>query len=98
MNQKKHEEVFFNRAKIEAAATVDCEYHDERAVFAMRDSHGNLFSVGLSTILDCVYFSIIQGYLPKLPSSWLRLACSAYESELTNLDEICYNECNEKLD
>jgi len=70
MNQEQHEKVFFNRANVEETERIRCENCFEDIVFALKDSHGNVFSLGLSTMLECLKFSEKEGVIPKLPTEW----------------------------
>lgn len=69
MDENQHKEIFFNRAEVESAERIGCESCFEQVVFSLRDNHHE-FSVGLTTILECLAFAISQGELPKLPRSW----------------------------
>jgi len=69
MSQEKHDEIFFNRAKVEGAEQIHCDNCFEQVVFMLRDNHHE-FSIGLSTVLECLAFAITNGDLPKLPCSW----------------------------
>ncbi|MDR1703896.1 MAG: hypothetical protein LBS19_04320 [Clostridiales bacterium] len=92
MTQQKHQEVFFNRAAVKDAQRQICEECFEVVVFALRDSGGTLFSVGLTTMLQCLQFAIENGDLPKLPSSWLREVDSRYDIALQDSESIWYDD------
>lgn len=87
MNDEKCKEIFFNRAEVESAERISCEKCFERVVFSLKDNYHD-FSVGLTTVLECLAFAISQGELPKLPRSW----CADVEHALniTFGEEISY--------
>lgn len=66
-----------NRANVQRDAankpvaedTTLCETCNEVLTFAMRDNFHE-FSVGLSTILECLQVAEQQGYVPPLPAEW----------------------------
>ena len=69
--------IYKNRAKAQTAAdgklltkdTTLCENCDEVLAFAMRDNFHE-FSIGLSTILECLQIAEKEGYVPPLPDEW----------------------------
>lgn len=69
----KKEEIYNNRATLTKTNnhqdTTDRECCNEELVFALQDKY-HQFSVGLSTILNCLYIAEQEGYVPKLPESW----------------------------
>jgi hypothetical protein len=73
MNRKKHEKIFFNRAEVTEAERIHCDNCFEQVVFMLRDKEHE-FSLGLSTVLECLAFAVVNGDLPKLPGSWCRNA------------------------
>jgi hypothetical protein len=75
MKQEQHEKIFFNRAGVKSAEQIHCESCFEQVVFTLRDNHSE-FSLGLSTVFECLAFAIGNNDLPKLPSSW----CASVES------------------
>ena len=67
-------ELYENRADTnpEKELTLDCtgfECCHEELVFALRDKHHE-FSLGLSTILECLAAAERTGNVPKLPDMW----------------------------
>lgn len=70
-------EMLLNRAKAETANEVYCNDCIEDVVFLMKDKE-HAFSVGLSTIMECLEAAILHGDLPKLPQSWCFSVRDAY--------------------
>lgn len=70
MDNLSHKEIFFNRAEVENSERIHCDNCFEQVVFLLRDKDHE-FSMGLTTVLDCLAFSIKNGDLPKLPESWV---------------------------
>lgn len=70
MNKQKNKEIFFNRTDVLSAEKICCENCFERVVFLLKDKEHE-FSMGLTTVLQCLEFAIRSGALPKLPSSWV---------------------------
>ena len=64
-------ETFENRASLQSVNSEECEKCSEHLVFALEDSTGHNFSMGLSTIIECLMAAIREGDLPKLPLSWI---------------------------
>lgn len=60
--------ILLNRAKLESIHHLDDNCF-EQTVFLF-NSDGAKFSVGLTSILECLENAIKNGELPKLPSSW----------------------------
>lgn len=73
-----HKEIFFNRAEAVEAETMYCENCCEKAVFLLKDKDHE-FSMGLTTVLQCIEFAIRSGALPKLPMSWCADVGDAYD-------------------
>ncbi len=92
MNASKHQRVFFNRAFAESAERQICEGCFEPLVFAMRDKHGVLFSVGLTAMLQCLRFAVEKGDLPRLPGSWCGEVDSRYDTGLHDSDGVWYDD------
>ena len=68
---KENHNALFNRADlVESTKDPVCSECDELAIFALRDSKGNEFSLNLSTILECLKFAENQGVLPPINESW----------------------------
>lgn len=77
MDRQEHNHYFFNRAEVEEAERICCNKCFEPVIFMMRDKEHE-FSIGLTTVLECLAFAIQNGDLPKLPQSWL-----------TDVDSVC---------
>jgi len=61
------EQIYNNRALLKDCTDYEC--CDEELVFAMKDNYHE-FSLGLSTVLECVAMAEKEGYLPKFPEGW----------------------------
>ena len=90
MEDSKFKEIFFNRADIEKAEKVACDNCFEHMVFMLRDSQQHEFSVGITTILECLTFAISTGDLPKLPLSWLDGVDQVYNTGFSCNEDISY--------
>ena len=64
-----HQEMNDRRVSLEEAEEMVCNRCDERVIFHLRDKDHE-FTMGLSTVLECLMFAVEQGDLPKLPLSW----------------------------
>ena len=65
---KENHNALFNRADlVESTKDPVCSECDELAIFALRDSKGNEFSLNLSTILESWWIEIAS--LAKVPSN-----------------------------
>lgn len=71
MNDKK---IYENRAVLQSeenshgdVTNFDC--CDETLIFAMKDKEHE-FSIGLQTILHCLWIAEKEGYVLKLPGEW----------------------------
>lgn len=89
MNQNENKEVFFNRAEVKKAEHICCENCFENVIFLLKDKEHE-FSMGLSTVLECLKFAIENGDLPKLPLSWVNLVYGNNISEISYYDEERY--------
>ena len=85
MDTSETKEIFFNRAEVEKAEH-NCF---DPVVFMLKDKEHE-FSIGLETILKCLFFAVEKGDLPKLPSSWLKQVHQYYRTTLANEEDICY--------
>ena len=78
--QKMLSDTFNNRAKYtneHECKTHNCEFCSEPIVFALASEKGESFSVGLTTILNCLKIAQEQGHIPKIaPSFWMQMANS----------------------
>lgn len=90
MEESELKEIFFNRADIEKAEKVACDNCFEHMVFMLRDSQQHEFSVGITTVLECLAFAISTGDLPKLPLSWLDDVDQVYNTAFSDNEDISY--------
>lgn len=67
------EDIYNNRASLGKTDNhrdaTDSECCEEELVFALQDKY-HRFSVGLSTILNCLYIADQESYVPPLPDAW----------------------------
>ena len=70
MDNSDKKEIFFNRAEVQKAEEMHCDICFEEVVFLLRDKDHD-FSMGLTSVLECLAFAIVNGSLPKLPESWV---------------------------
>lgn len=89
MEDLNHQEIFFNRAEMTDAQRSCCEKCFEQVVFTLRDNE-HTFSMGLTTVLECLVFAVRNGELPKLPQSWLAAADSVCDTQHHFDEELCY--------
>ena len=66
--------IYKNRAQLrkDTDVMVDCMQYEcchEELVFALQDTH-HKFSLGLSTVLECLAIAEANNYLPELPAEW----------------------------
>lgn len=87
MDNINHKEIFFNRAEVEEAERISCDNCFESTVFLLKDNTHS-FSMGLSTVLECLEFAIKNGDLPKLPASWCDKVGDTYD--LAFDDDVTY--------
>ena len=83
MNTSNHQEMNDRRVDLEKAEEFACDSCCESVIFHLRDKDHE-FTMGLSTVLECLMFAIAHGDLPKLPLSWLGDAddvCGTFFSE-----------------
>lgn len=66
-----HESILDNRATRtdEAPKKSHCEVCDEMLVFGLKDRH-HTFSLGLTTVLECLRAAEQSGYVPPLSTGW----------------------------
>lgn len=72
MSKEKTDEIYTNRAYLEKKEMIDhtdCEDCLEDLVFAMADKHHS-FTIGMTTILECLSIAEQEAQVPKLPSDW----------------------------
>ena len=89
MDTSETKEIFFNRAEVEKAEHINCDNCFDPVVFMLKDKEHE-FSIGLETILKCLFFAVEKGDPPKLPSSWLKQVHQYYRTTLANEEDICY--------
>lgn len=70
MDTNNHQEMNDRKVGLESAEEITCDNCCESVIFHLRDNEHE-FTMGLSTVLECLMFVIQQGDLPKLPISWL---------------------------
>lgn len=58
-----------------------CEDCSDRMIFALRDNE-TTFTVGVTTIMECLILAAREGALPELPYEWLRQAESYCDIDL----------------
>lgn len=91
MDNVDKKEIFFNRAEVKEAERIYCDNCFENVVFLLKDNDHE-FSIGLSTVLECLIFAIQQGELPKLPQSWLSCADIVCDTKFSFNEEFCYHD------
>ncbi|MBN6058658.1 hypothetical protein [Aggregatibacter actinomycetemcomitans] len=65
----KHKNRLKNRAKCDSVENGNSKCCDEPLIFALKDDHHE-FSIGLSTILECLKFAQDEGVIPPIPVDW----------------------------
>jgi hypothetical protein len=70
MTKRKQQETFDNRAAAVALDNANCSNCGEPLVFALKDSRGQTFSVGLSMIIRCLRLAESESAIPQLPPEW----------------------------
>lgn len=83
MDTKNHQKMNDNKVNLEKAEESVCDSCCESVIFHLCNNEHE-FTMGLSTVLECLMFAIQQGDLPKLPLSWLGDAddvCGTFFSE-----------------
>lgn len=94
--EKEPKEIFFNRAEAESGERMSCDNYFESTVFLLRDSTHE-FSLGLSSVLECVEFAIKNGDLPKLPKSWCKSVEDTYNVEFDEDISFRDEECRKSM-
>lgn len=89
MDNQTIKDIFFNRADVEAVSKINCDNCNEQVVFLLQDKD-HKFSIGLTTLLDCIAFAIKNGNLPKLPYEWLHQVDGVYGTFYNEDDDISY--------
>ncbi|MBR5087932.1 MAG: hypothetical protein IK093_00740 [Ruminiclostridium sp.] len=69
MNINDHHEMSVRRVSLEEIEEMVCDGCDEKVIFHLRDKDHE-FTMGLSTVIECLMFAVEQGDVPKLPLSW----------------------------
>jgi hypothetical protein len=64
-----HEAILDNRAVLDYGDAKDSSVNEEEMVFALQDQH-HKFSIGLSTVLQCLRMAEREGGVPNLPEDW----------------------------
>lgn len=86
MDKNNHKQALSNKATITAGEKVSCENCSEKLLFHLHDNFHE-FTLGMTTILQCLRFAEDKGAVPKLPSEWWIAAERYYE-----MDRICQEE------
>ncbi len=94
MDNYNQKDGFFNRAVIKSAKEIQCKKCPERVVFVLRDKEHE-FSIGLSSVVECLAFAVKNGDLPKLPRHWVSMIDDIYGTDFSFDDEICYHDYTE---
>ncbi|MDO4831246.1 MAG: hypothetical protein Q4A46_07200 [Clostridia bacterium] len=92
MKQEKNKNTIINNAYVKNSEKIICDNCSEHILFLLSDSKNNEFSVGLTTMLECVAFAIQKGDLPKLPSSWLKNIDDVYSTSFSFDKDISYDD------
>lgn len=69
---------FLNRVKVKEMLKPDPE-EDEEVIFILENRKHQEFSLGLKTILTCLYFADEQETMPKLPAEWWEKVKAQYQ-------------------
>lgn len=89
MDTTNHQEMNDHRANLESAEEIACENCCEAVIFHLRDKE-NEFTVGLSTVLECLMFAIESGDLPKISHGWLADADKVCGTSFSAHDNLSY--------
>ncbi len=87
MNIYDHNEMNDKKVVLESSEEIVCNNCPETVIFHLKDNNHE-FSMGLSTVIECLIFAVQCGELPKLPLSWLtdvdRANYSSYSEDERN--------------
>lgn len=77
--KKMNNEILENQAKLRDNGNkkVLCPTCDEPFIFGMKDNFHE-FSIGLTTILECIVIAEQLGYIPKLSDEWWSITIRRY--------------------
>lgn len=89
MKDKRNKKIFFNRAEIDTAERQHCEECFEPVVFLLKDKEHE-FSLGLSTVLECLAFAVRTGDLPKIPTSWFSVVDEVCDTKYSFDEDVTY--------
>ena len=89
MDTNNHQEMNEHSVDLEKAEEIACDKCCESVIFHLRDKEHE-FTMGLSTVLECIMFAIEQGDLPKLPMSWLADADHVCGTFYSDDPQYCY--------
>ncbi|MHB0818499.1 hypothetical protein ACYCFK_09485 [Stutzerimonas stutzeri] len=66
-----HEKVLQNRASLasDEVSATEGQCCANYLIFALKDKHHE-FSLGITTVLECLRFAESQGAIPELPDEW----------------------------
>lgn len=75
--KNKDQRILENRSSLVSSKgdEVFCEDCGELLVFGMQDKQ-HTFSLGLSSVLECLSIAERDGFVPKLPDEWWVQVCS----------------------
>ncbi|MCR6969996.1 hypothetical protein NS834_26225, partial [Pseudomonas aeruginosa] len=79
MDTMNHDDILNNRAELLQEQNGDDSgslCHDE-LIFALQDKH-HAFSLGLSTVLQCLKMAEHEGVVPELPEGWWSRMANRY--------------------
>lgn len=96
-NQTEIEKALDNMAEVKNAEEILCDNCSEQVIFLLKDKDHE-FSLGLETVLDCLFFAIKNGNLPKLPLSWLHIIDGIYDTTYSFNDKLGYYDYNVQCD
>lgn len=77
----KRKDAFLNRADLSGSNPQDhsdCDRCDDEIIFRLKDNHHE-FSIGLTTILNCLKLAEDKNAIPKLSDKWWMSIKSRYK-------------------
>ena len=83
VKKEESDAIYENRATLEQGGVIDhtpCDRCMEDFVFAMKDNYHS-FSIGLTTILQCLFIAEQEGCVPELPRDWTITVISRFRRE-----------------
>ena len=91
MTVQEHKDIITNRSEVKNIEKIFCDKCFERLIFHMQDN-AHEFAVGLYNIIECILCAVENGYLPKLPSSWVQAIDDIYRTKFVFDENLCYND------